>query len=512
MSSSLPLRWTGEPILDAGLAACMVMRSRSSPAHITQADWVEWLNQILKDYLSGAVDKLLSVAFTKNGFNNPRWKGATREEKIKEIFALATGESSMISISEPRPPAGTKCAFYPEEDAVIYAARDRFPMLPERGNLNFTINGEGFIPLSQWALGCVLGFFYVAPLVGGRFLLPASTDDELLLEVCHILHNDFVLRWLTLARSEGLKIQHPRSRFGEVLEKAMGKSSGEDASSAPVMVFYLSNSGQDPGIDIYRYASVVQYFLQRVQAARYREAWQSFLHSFWVVEKKGKDLIVPPQAHRAFPSSLSHTKEGDPWTSRNLIHEFLPLLPEKSATFVRNFFKSYVYRRLYPSGSANPSYENTNLPLMPINPIWNVVELFVETFFPAMTSTQITRIKTLAKNLATLIEEGIEPNAWKELLGVGGVNVDRYDHWRALLIRLLRKWLVQRSELLFRLDDFLELFEKAEGYPETNWKLSRDLIQIALLEELYDRGFLNPDRIKGLEKPVPESEDEENEL
>lgn len=527
-TASLPLRWLGEPLLDAGLASLLIHADKTDPSTLTQTDWQEWLAEIKADYDQRVLDRLLSVAFTQNGFNNPSWKGSARTQKLDEIFDLALGKDVPISSnSDPRPAPGEKCAFYPSEPAVILVGRDRFPLLPERNGMNFTPNGEGFIPLSTWALGCVLGFMYVAPLISGRFLLPACIDGNLLRWIAEELQNGYVQPLLTLARtSQKLEIRQPLSRFGEVLSFVLSRGGGisgatdsgkdpkqQDLRIPPMLVFYFSNSGQDPFAEVYRYRSEVLTFLSRVQAQRYQRAWNAFLHSFWVITEKKKALTLPEQIQEVtdlLTLNGKSTEEVKRFESKNLVYEALPTLPLKAPEFIRHFFKAYTYRsvkqaRLHARG------QEILLPYIAYTPIWEVLELFAETFFLTMTQQKIDLIKRLAKDLATLITSGIEPHAWKELLGIGSTKVNSYHQWRTLLIRLLRKAAGSQNELLFTLDEYLLLFESAENLPEADWRLTRDLLQIALIEELHKQGFFQKDP-SALQALSETSETEETEI
>lgn len=470
---SLPLRFLGEPILDAGLAACLLQVGKSNPTKLTLTDWQAWLDQIQKDYETGVLDTLLGVAFTQNGFNNPSWKGSARSEKIREIFALARG-GLVPKGSEPRPEQGTKCFFYSSEDAVLLAGRDRFPLLGGRGVMNFTPNGAGYIPLSPWALGCVLGFMYVAPFISGRFLVVSSPAAPFLLDLCKQLQGEYILKWLTFMRQgKKLEVKAPLTRLGETLDKVFENTSAEEGSDegvAPVVVWHFSNSGQDPWVDVYRYPLTVQAFLRRMHAQRYRRAWQAFVHTFW--EGTGRKA-----------------QDQNELTNKNKVYEFLPRLAEEPHYFLRVFFqKGYAYRRV----KEKNAYE----------PIWELVEVFCLYFLPTMTQEKIETLRRLAKTLADMVTEGIEPKADRELLGLGGARIHQYGHWRALLIRLLRRYLQAKNALLFTLDEYLQLFEVVEGLPEADWRLARDLLQIALLEELYKRKYFekNPDILEAIAK------------
>lgn len=489
-----PLRFLGDPILDAGLAACLIHANKEHPSEITYSDWKNWLDVVQEDY-EKYWNTVLDVAYTRNGFNNDSWEDDERIRRIRAVFAIARGEICDLDvISEPRPEPGTFCFYYNEEKAVILAARDRIPMLSGRARMNFTINGEGYIPISSWALGCILGFLYTSPLVSGRFLVSHTLDTKLLIDLHGILKSQFVDRALVLSRTQGekLAIKHCRSRFGEVLDRVFGTKRHDSTNNVlPIKVFFLSNSGQDPGIDIFTYMPSVQTFLKKMSAQRFRRSWNAFVRSFWVGERKRNKIHLPPQAQ---VHSAVQAPSSEDLTSRNIIYEKLPELPEGAHLFVRYLFKSYVYRNLNILRKHIRVEDKAALALEAMKddgyePVGDVLEAFCTHFFPHMTTEKIEKIRTLARTIADLVVEGLEPGAHRDILGLGRINVNHYDLWRRLLIKLSYRSLSAKNRPLLGLDTFVQIFEQGDECVDSNWRLGRDLLQIALLEELHERGY-----------------------
>lgn len=171
-------------------------------------------------------------------------------------------------------------------------------MLTGRGTLNFIPNGGGYLPLSPWALGCILGFLYTAPLISGRFLVAHTLSPKLLFSLLSTLKAQYIDRHLALSKTQNEKLpfQRPLSRFGEVLSKVLDEKHQEttDADLAPILVFHLSNSGQNPDVEVFPYAPSVQRFLKRMNAQRFRRSWDALVRSFWVGECKRGKLHLPP--------------------------------------------------------------------------------------------------------------------------------------------------------------------------------------------------------------------------
>ncbi|RMF48896.1 MAG: hypothetical protein D6750_06855, partial [Bacteroidetes bacterium] len=346
-----------------------------------------------------------------------------------------------------------------------------------------------------------------APLISGRLLVLTTADGSSPLDLFQEMHHRYVLPLLSMARAGGrMEIKQPTSRIGEVLQAIAQRR--RQGPPRPFVAFWLSNSGQDPDVTIYRYVPAVEDFLREAHTARYRADWDVFVRSFWVGKRQKKGVAFPPQAYgqeQAIPPQNGGgvQPQTPPEQSRNLFYEVLPRLPQEAPQVIRYFFKGYAFRRLKGLVQrARVSKEEIFLTHQEptYHPIWPILALFVKHFVLPMTEQQIALIRNLAQEIAQLVLSELEPKAVKEILGIGRTNVARYSEWRLLLKRLLYRGLEQEGKLLFSLDDYLSLFEKAEGYPEVDWMLSRDLLQIALLEELYKKGYFskNADLLKSL--------------
>jgi len=65
-----------------------------------------------------------------------------------------------------------------------------------------------------------------------------------------------------------------------------------------------------------------------------------------------------------------------------------------------------------------------------------------------------------------------------------------YTELRTVLIRASTAEVRAGRKPLITLDQFLSIFEQSEGIPNADWRLGRDLVLIRLLEQLYQKGWL----------------------
>jgi CRISPR-associated protein Cst1 len=67
---------------------------------------------------------------------------------------------------------------------------------------------------------------------------------------------------------------------------------------------------------------------------------------------------------------------------------------------------------------------------------------------------------------------------------------------RGELVKAQRREFLQAKDLLFSLDEYVEVFEAEDNTGAANWSLVRDLICIRLVEQLHKSGWLTPENLK----------------
>ncbi len=490
-TTSVGLRWTGHALIDMGVAAVVLATGNDRPEAVSQDQWVQWMDELERDYLDKLLQKPCSILFTLNAFDNPSWskKPEERAQKIHRTFDSARKADSLL----PEP-----CTFFPEKPAVVRAARDLFPMLMGQQQLNFYPNGRSELPLSVLALGCVLSLPRVAPIVSGRAMIVGADDPELLLDLCEYW-KEVLDRELVLLRTGGSwkDRKAPRTRLLEALEEVFGPGRTRRFAAADrlagITLYHLSNSGNGPSVDIYTVRPLVNRFLARAEAAVHRPQWKALVRAFW---RRPRDGAYEQAFSKGRKKKTAPLTDDERLQARNDVYELLPALPDEAARFIRRIFLRFALNRV----GQRQDFRTEDID------IWPLVKLFLTELMPAMTPERIETIRRLADELAHEIHANNDRRLYRQLMGLVS-GTDAYSAFRALLIRAIRERLRRTNQLLLTFDDYLLLFEEGEGFPRADWRLVRDLVRIRVLEQLHQAGFFA--EAPELLEEIPDEETEE---
>ena len=108
-----------------------------------------------------------------------------------------------------------------------------------------------------------------------------------------------------------------------------------------------------------------------------------------------------------------------------------------------------------------------------------------------MSPDRIQRIREFADALAAYIERRNDAPFFQK------ITFARYPGiLRGELVKAQRREFLQAKDLLFALDDYVEVFEAEDNSGAANWSLVRDLICIRLVEQLHKSGWLTPEKLK----------------
>jgi CRISPR-associated protein Cst1 len=488
------LDWTGHALVDVGIATLCAMTGRSSPIDLTPEDLDRAASEMEAYYFSGALTSYLSCVFTMNaGYTQPSPDptGTRRKEYTARILFAHR-------VTEPQPRArGLRCVVsgLPATDVID---RCHMPMITGEGVLNFFPAGTGGLPIH----GPYLTALQALPLGGRRCegkLLIAHSDAPLLTLAFARRYLEDNRRLINLAtenklpRSEGADPTLPREQASWDAQKKRAKM--PDAKSAPtlvtadlmsiledqtdaadldrqpasVTVYWLSNSGQGPSLQVFDLPSNLIAFLNRARMASAKPAWGQIIARAW---PQPEPEIGPPRRHgtRRPRPSINLTNPG---VSRNEALTDLFLIFAGGivdASRARLFLRRCVLPALQLATEDRASF-------------WHFTELFLEEVL-AMSSDHIKAIREFADNLAAYIHRRNDRRLLAALL---------YEKsawaFRNALVKAQRNQFRDKAELLFGLEEYLKVFVSAEGAGVADWRLVRDLISIRLTERLYELGL-----------------------
>lgn len=482
------LRWTGHPLIDMGVAAIIIATDNDTPEEVTTQQWRGLMMDLQQDYLLGVYRKP-SYALHHNLFEEPSRTG-TNEKSIKarQSFIDSFFESLLLS---PKP-ISQSCTFFPEQKAVLRSARDKVPMLLGKGQLNFYPHGEPELPISPLALGCILALPICTPSISGRLPVLAIDDKNLLLNICYAWFLELKTEYaLIKLQNEALKDRKaPKTRLWKTLHDVFSLSSSyhqaeqktSNAVLASITMYHLSNIGTGPRIDIYTVLPQILKFIRKTKGNLYAQSWTVLINAFWI-NTSGKVSRKMPD-----PDKILKLK--------NAIYEALDQLPDNASFFIRRFFLRFARNRV----GVESDIQTQNID------IWPLINLFLMEVLN-MSPTRIQKIQSLADALASEVIENNDKSVFRSVLGTTGG--DAYGAFRNLLVRTLKKRLERADDLMFTMEDYLEVFESGEEVVVSDWRLARDLIRIRFLESLHRADFFKKEGKELLASLADDASDDE---
>ena len=103
-----------------------------------------------------------------------------------------------------------------------------------------------------------------------------------------------------------------------------------------------------------------------------------------------------------------------------------------------------------------------------------------------MDKERIEEIRRLGDGLASYIRDENDRRFFRSF-----ATVSRYGDLRLLLIKASNDYARQGAAPFLTLDNFLAVFEEGDEIARPDWRLSRDLLLIRVVEQLYQHGWLS---------------------
>jgi len=460
--------YTGHPLLDVGLATLTAFARKRHPRELTESDLRKAAEYMEKHYIAKPLRSFLTVVFPNSGYTQPAFEKQPEKQKIYAQRVLFSFDS--FPSPETDPFLGCPAAAVPYDAYDVKsklplgrAFRQHVPLLTGEGVINFHAYGDAGIPLS----GLSMLAFQALPLgcakVGARLLAVYSDDPHLLLhfartfletnkqnvQIAQTADND-ELPDTSPRRPRTLLIEHLLAAEKARLEK------GQEASPATVTAYYFSNYGKAAEIRIFPLPLEVSAFLGSVQSPKYIHLWEKLVKRGWQITQQGGEARY------------------------NRLYEDLFTLPDAAPSFIRCYFLRRP-GRAWDRSDPTPGYDTRREGDL-IS--WPLTELFLRKVV-RMDERRIQYIQQLGESLATYVVErndrGFFNTFWM---------ARNYGEVRAALIRASQAEVRHGRPPLVNLDQFLAIFEQAEGIPSADWHLGRDLVLIHLLDQLYQRGWL----------------------
>ncbi|MGH8932072.1 MAG: hypothetical protein ACRDZO_15995 [Egibacteraceae bacterium] len=159
--------WTGNPIIDVGLAAMCAMAGVAAPPMLTVAHLDEVSAELAGAYFSGAMGAYLTCVYPNSAYVNPTMGEEKRARYRRDVLRAHR--------RAPRPEACQLCG----RAAVAWANRQHLPMVTGEGVVNFVPNAAGGLRVCGTCLLAAQAFAFGAVRCQGRALAVGSDAPEL---------------------------------------------------------------------------------------------------------------------------------------------------------------------------------------------------------------------------------------------------------------------------------------------------------------------------------------------
>lgn len=482
---AVSLDYTGHPLLDVGLATLTAFSGKKRPTQLTEEDLHNAAQYIRENYIVDPLKSFLNVAFPNSGFTNPAFE--KQPEKRRKYAEIVSGAFAGPVGEERDPFTGLPATALPLNlDGDLPPGRtyrQHVPLLTGVDVINFHPYGDAGIPLS----GISLLAFQMLPMgcakVSGRLLAVHSDDPDLLLYFAKTFLNTNQ-QGVTTARVGGEKKLPDTSphRARTVLiehlllaERERMRRERENGGFPPTLTgYYFTNSGQGVELDIYPLPLEVSDFLMAVMRNdTLKLDWEALTARGWQLTRKEGEI---PRYNR--------------------LYEDLFTLPEAAPRFIHLYFLRKPSRQTLDKFDPTLNYD-TRREASLIS--WRLTEIFLKKVM-LMEEARVQSIRELGDALAQFIldrnDRGVFNGFWM---------ARNYGELRAVLIRASAAEVRAGRKPLITLDQFLAIFEQSEGMPNADWRLGRDLVLIRLLEQLYQKGWLQV-HAEELPETAPEEE------
>ena len=362
------------------------------------------------------------------------------------------------------------CPFF-RRPSVAIVGRDDFPLIQGRGDINFYPGGRSGLAVSGQAMTAIQALIFGALRSGGR-LMVLETDDRSLLR-------DVLRDWVTAIRrgiqlsnafggEDAIKVAPPRTQLVESVLVALQRRRQEIPDSDEVRyrgsatLYYFSNSGQGPSLELYSLSAPILSFIQRGQRASYSMAWALLTQKGWPKPKGGK---------KGAPVA-----ESDHAGQANYFYTTLFALPADAKRIFRTYF--YGTLRELVERDLDAEAQRNQQRAAQVEQLWRLTVLFM-TEVMNVRQERIAAIKELAERLADVVRD--DPRRYNGLLNTRS----RWTEVRRLLLQLNRRELDGGSQPVLQLDKFLDIFEMGEDAETPDWELAWDLVLMHMMALLY---------------------------
>ncbi len=490
------LRYTGHPLFDVGVATLTAFAKKRLPEELGPADLEEIAEYMGRNYTVNPMRSFLTVAFPNSGYTQPAYFDDPEKQAIYAERVLGSFDNQTPSLDEldvflgipsSNVPFDVKGAIKPGR-----AFRQHVPLTTGEGVINFHPYGDAGLPVSGLSLLAIQAFPLGSAKCEGKLLAVHSDHPKMLLHFARAFLESNQ-QSISIAQQQGSS-KLPESHFNlrtlliDTLLKAdeLRFERLDDLGPFSITAYHLSNSGQQPSLDIYHLPLEVIDYLRTMLRDPYAQDWRPIVQRAW--ERAPK------------PSGKKKKEAGEFTPRKNYLYEDIFRLPESAARFIRTYFLRFALRSAREEGDPRKTYslaEENHLVS------WRITEVFLERILN-MDKNRINRIREMGDHLADYIcmqnDRRFFTAFYTEM---------RYEFFRNALIKANLAHVKNSQPPIITFDSYLEVFEEGEEFARVDWKLARDLVFIRMVERLHTLEWLgkNKDALPDLSQSAEDNEE-----
>lgn len=472
------LKYTGQPIVDVGIATVVAFADKDTPEELTEADLEAIADYMAENYVKNPLRSYLTVTFPNSGFTQPAFftqpeKQALYSERVLRAFRSDTPTLDELDAFMGLPAADIPFDVYSSLDPGR-AFRQHIPLQTGEGVINFHPYGEAGLPISGLALLAIQAYPLGSAKCAGRTLSVHSDNPEIMRYFAAKFLKEN-LAAVTLAQQAGSKkMPEPHLKYRtlliQTLLEAVHKQQKSYRQKEPfsITAYHLSNSGQGADLAIYHLPSQIITYLQLMLSPDYEAAWNQIVRRGWVRPKLKRGQTEPPP---------------DFAPDRNFLYEDLFRLAEDLGKQAPRFIRTYFMRdtvRIARNDPTDPRGQySTQQEAQLVS--WKLTEPFLRRIM-YMDESRIVAIRSLGDTLATYIKS---QNDSRFLRNFYLYRRSQYANFRASLIKANIEYVKRGNPPFLHLDTYTTIFEDGEEVGKRDWTLARDLVLIRMIEQLY---------------------------
>ncbi len=459
------LKYTGHPLVDVGVATIAAFVGKRDPTLLTESDLDAVADYMTRQYTVQPLKSFLTVAFPNSGFTQPAFEKTPRRRLEYAQQVLRGYQASAPAIEQT-------CVFT-GDPAKMMVCRQHIPLLTGEDVMNFFPDGEAGLPVSGEALLCIQAFPLGSAKCAGRLLAVHSDNNELTYHFARSFLEEN-RKGIQLAQAEGSS-KMPETRLSmrtlliEILLKAsrMLSEAREDERPFSVTAYHLSNSGQDPSLDIYHLPLEMTGFLRTMLSAEYRQQWEAIVGQAWE--------IAPPKKRRQ-----TEDKPFEP--RRNWLYEDLFKLPHNARAFLRTYLLRIALRwARAEQGDPRGAYSLRDEAGLVS---WKITEQFLRRIMH-MDKDRVEQVRLMGDKLAEYVSSQNDRRFFTAFF-----TEQRYEYFRNNLIKANLAHARRGNPPIITLDPYISVFEEGDEVARSDWRLARDLVLIRMVERLHAVGWL----------------------